>query len=198
MLRHAEETTKGIVRGYLEMMAMMRGQMGHQPDGFLYKGVEDLLLQHGRQFVSQPLNEEEMDIIKRLVERAHYYRPKECFYNAQKIAMGSGNTIRYIEGVGFAGLIPCDHAWNTINGKVMDFTWAAVNKGKPILGVIPDGWEYWGVELDSKAIFKYWKKYQMSEPFLHNYREGYPLLKKRYEWPEDKVKQPKPPQTPTV
>ena len=186
--RHAEATTKGVVKGYLEMMVKMRGQMGKQPDGYLYKGVEDLLLQHGRQFQSQPLNAEEMDILRGTLENCSQYKAKQCYYNAQRIAVFSDGNIRYIEGVAFPGLIPCDHAFNSINGKVVDLTWSAVNQNKkPILGVIPDGWEYWGVELDSQEINHYWSKYGMSDSFLQNYRENYPLLKKKYEWPEQKT-----------
>ena len=189
MSRFAEETSKGVVKQYLEMMLKARGQMGGKLDAYLYKGVEDMLLQHGRQFKSQPLNDEEMNVLRVILEDCKQYKAKQCYYNAQRIAAFSDGNISYIEGVAFSGIIPCDHAFNAINGKVADFTWAAVNKNKkPILGVIPDGWEYWGVELGADEIERYWNKYGMSDSFLQNYRENYPLLKKKYEWPEAQPK----------
>ena len=175
-------SNKGPVEKYLAMIAMMRRKM-HGPEGYHYSSPEEFLLQEGKQYQSQPLTEDEIEYLKTLQHETIRYKMKECFYNAQSLSMCSPK-IRYAEGYLFSGIIPVEHGWSVFNGKVLDFTMAHSNDNEPILGVIPDGWEYFGVELPTKSIRHHWSTYGESNPLISNYREKYPLLKEKFQ-PQD-------------
>ena len=146
--------------------------------GYAYDGPAEFILKHGRQFQSAELTPEEREILTDVLENECRYKVKQCFYNAQSI--GLAGTIGYVEGYADSVGIPMEHAWNTINGKVIDMTWKMNNNDQPVLGVIPEGWEYFGVELDHELIVDMWGA-GMSNNFINNWEDGYPLLKEPFE-----------------
>lgn len=168
------------VEDYLLKIIEIKKQMT-PPEGYYYKGTEDFLLQEGQRFSSQTLTEQEMEYLKKLIHKTCQYKMKQCFYNAQSLAITAFGKIKYVEGYLYSGILPLEHAFNTINGKVIDFTMSHVNNGKPILGEIPSGWEYFGVTLPTPSVSKYWSTHGISEPLITNWREGFPYLKKKYE-----------------
>ena len=170
----------GPVEQYLKMIQAVQGQQGAQ-EGYHYNGPADFILKEGTQFKSEPLTEDEQRIVDKMTWLTTQFKMKECFYNAQSLAQAL-NDVDYVEGYLFSGFIPIEHGWNTINGKVIDFTMYHQNNNKPILGVIPDGWEYFGVPLPTDKVRNYWAEHGMSEPLIQNWREGYPMLKEPYKY----------------
>ena len=166
--------TESSVVEYLQML-----QKNQKMKGMAYTGPADFILKHGTQYKSAKLTSEEMDILKRVLDRQCSYKPKQCFYNAQSI--GLGGEIGYVEGIADSIGLPMEHAWNTINGKVIDMTWRMNNDGQPIIGVIPEGWEYFGVQLPNKMINKMWGKSGLSHPMISDWEGGFPLLKQAFE-----------------
>ena len=164
-------------------LAMIKTVRGKGIEGFHYGGPEDFILQHGKHYQSNPMTKEEIAFMEEVAWKTCGYKMKQCFYNAQSLAMTSPK-IKYVEGYLYSGIIPVEHAWNTLNNKVIDFTMSHANNDKPILGDIPEGWDYFGVQLSSGPIAEYWSKYKMSEPFITNWREEYPLLRKPFK-PEE-------------
>jgi len=148
--------------------------------GYYYSGPEDFLLQHGKHYLSQTLTKEETNYLKKLYYETKRYKMKQCFYNAQSLSQFSGDKIKYVEGYLYSGIIPIEHAWNILNGKVLDFTMSHANNGKPILGLIPAGWDYYGVDLPTKMIVKYWAEHGTSDAMIGNWMEGYPILKEKF------------------
>ena len=146
--------------------------------GMAYTGPADFILQHGRHYKSAKLTPEEMDMLKDVLDRQCSYKMGQCFYNAQSI--GLGGRIGYVEGYADSIGLPMEHAWNTINGKVIDMTWKDNNGGQPIIGNIPEGWEYFGVELPSKKINDMWRKSGLSHPLIGDWEGGWPLLKQAF------------------
>lgn len=79
---------------------------------------------------AEPLSGSEREYIEKLVResggrRAH--RPKRCFRNAQRLMLyDHENQLQYWE----SGL-PVPHAWVTINGKIVDVTYDAVDRILP-------------------------------------------------------------------
>ena len=149
------------LREYLQGMVNMRKKYAREhgkPKGWHYLCHEDLLLQHGKFYVSQPLTPEELAAVKSIGSMSNY-KQQLCFYNAQKIAT-TYMKFAYVEGVAWAsGIpIPMSHAWNTINDKVVDVTWKHMNSGEPILGKFPKDMEYCGVPVSVKSIHKLWGK----------------------------------------
>ena len=172
--------SSGQVEDYLRQMVEMMAASGHKPNtGYAYATPYEYFVKHGKKYDSIPLDENELAILKFAI-KGHklMYKPKECFYNAQRLAQDSAKC-RYVEGYLFAGLIPIEHGWNTINGKVVDFTMAHANGGKPVLGEIPAGWEYFGVEFPTKMVRGLWSRTGYSTPLVSNYGEDFPLLKEK-------------------
>jgi hypothetical protein len=166
---------EGSVREYLEKIAPLQHM---KKNGFAYDGPAEFILKHGKQYQSAELTPEEMDMLKDVLKLQCKYKVRQCSYNAQDI--GLTGRIGYVEGMADSIGHSTDHAWNTINGKVIDMTWRMNNGGKPILGVIPEGWEYYGVELSSKLITKMWGTGR--QHFLINdWENGFPLLKEPFE-----------------
>ena len=145
--------------------------------GFAYDGPAEFILRHGKQYQSAELTPEEMDILENVVGLKCLYKAKQCFYNAQSI--GLAGTIGYVEGYADSVGIPMDHAWNTINGKVIDMTWKMNNNDEPVLGVIPGGWEYFGVELPHELINSVWSTGR-SNSIINDWEHDFPLLEEPY------------------
>ena len=160
----------------VEFLQML--QKNQKMKGMAYGGPADFILKHGKQYESAELTPEEMDILKDVLQRQCNYKVKQCFYNAQSI--GLAGIIGYCEGYADSLGLPMEHAWNTINGKVIDMTWRFGNGGKPVLGIIPAGWEYYGVELPANIVRKQWSKGE-SQPLITNWEDGFPLLKNAFE-----------------
>jgi hypothetical protein len=164
---------------FLKSVQKMRGQ-GLKEKKYYYSGPEDFLLQHGKHFGSQSLTKEESDYLKTLYGMTKRYKMKQCFYNAQSLAQISNGKIKYVEGYLHSGIIPIEHTWNVLNGKVLDFTMSHANNGKPILGIIPVGWDYFGIDLPTKMITQYWNKHKRSDAMIGNWMEDYPILKEKF------------------
>ena len=140
-MAHIPETMSSIVQ-YLNILAELGGQ--HSVPGHI--------LQQGREFYSQALTPVELDFIANIdwEQRAE----KQCYYNAQMEALtlpsAPGITLRYAEGYVDPGLgIAIDHAWLSVNGKVVDPTvrlWTRPTER--VIGTIPDAWGYYGVEMN--------------------------------------------------
>jgi hypothetical protein len=93
-------------------------------------GFYDYLIEHQNSGKLEPLNKEEREFLK---ESLRGWRPKAqcCFQNAQTLATRyHTGRIKYHEGVIITGdlPVPLDHAWNSINGKLVDVTLAANNR----------------------------------------------------------------------
>lgn len=176
-----QEPTTGPVIDFMKMMKQMRGNQ--IPEGYVVSGMEDFILRYGRKYRSAPLIREEADVLRKVVRSGGQFVVKQCFYNAQKIALASSGRIKYVEGMALSHFFPMHHGWNTINDKVIDFTWRVDDQ--PVLGVIPEGWEYWGVQISPAMILAYWKKHKESGAFLENYVEQFPIFRKPYAWPKD-------------
>jgi hypothetical protein len=166
---HYQVLQEGSVVDFLEML-----RKNQNMKGMAYGGPADFILKHGQEYKSAKLTDEELDMLKNVLSRQCSYKVKQCFYNAQSI--GLTGTIGYCEGYADSlGGIAMEHAWNTINGKVIDMTWKMNNKGKPVLGTIPAGWEYFGVELPNKLVNKMWSTGK-SGPLISDWENGFPLL----------------------
>jgi hypothetical protein len=170
----------GDLRAVLAQFSEMIKASGQKtPAGFAYATAYDYFLENGREFESAPLAPAELGALKAAIANHRaMYKKKLCYYNAQLIAQGN-RACRYVEGYMMSqGIpIPIEHAWNSINGKVVDFTMAHANGGKPILGEIPAGWEYFGAELPTSMIRMMWSRHGVSTPLVTNHQDGFPLLR---------------------
>lgn len=121
-----DKGSKNLLKG---MMILMK----NRPQVKFYQ----YLLTHGKQF--NIIDKEKSEKIR--TERL--CKLKECYYNAQLMALDSD--MKYYEGYAVSGQlpIPVEHAWLVSNGKVIDITWYDLSK--------PD---YFGLEIPKDFIRK--------------------------------------------
>lgn len=163
------------VQTYLKQMDDMICKSNNIPD-WEYPTIYRYFLKHGKSYPSLKMNAQELFEIKNHVKNFKtLYQKKQCFYNAQKLAQNTA--CKYAEGFLMSGIFPMAHAWNTLNGKVIDFTMYHANGGKPILGEIPAGWEYFGVDFSTDIIRKLWSETGIAGSIVDNYTQNFPLLK---------------------
>ena len=168
--------------------SMMRGEGMMTQEGYV--------LTKGRAFTSSSqLTEEQYDYLMCLTD-AIACAPKQCFYNAQMITLADSYRetprVKYYEGYVFTGFMPILHAWITLDDKIVDVTLSTdpesglkFAQGQPpqedlrdrVLGVIPDGWEYLGVPMDTDYVTSTLLRHTASLSLIDNWQDGWPLLK---------------------
>ena len=150
---------------------------------------------------SEPLTEDEREYIE-LIRIGLELQPKQCFHNAQMLVFNDmDNRLTYHEGYVQANApFPVLHAWVTLNGKMVDLTLdtntytaeqlqAFMAEGEPlgraedlsdrVLGVVPDGWDYFGVPFsDSVSIRSRILRRGETFSLIDDWKESFPLLEK--------------------
>jgi len=170
------------IKGWLEAEVKMHQSMGKSMKnmGYKYDSPQAFLLEKGIQYKSQPLTDDEKAIVDEAFKNfGKDYKFKECYYNAQLTAIYDGSDkLQYVEGRATGGILPVDHAWLEINGKVVDPTWTEgmVKGGKPILGTFPDKTDYLGVIIPKSIIKDSLFKTEMARAMI-TYEDDYKLLK---------------------
>ncbi len=186
---------KSQLTSYLRMMTKVQEDHGQ---GHL--SVSGYVLRNGRMFESCPLTPEEQRYIDRSEWRKH--RIKECYHNAQMTAITmppqEEMTLLYAEGFISLGMeYGINHAWLSLNGKIVDTT-MRIRLGSQILnqlgnrpgtrpedrhdldrpiGIIPDGWEYYGVEFDHRECAHSLEHGRMT-PLIDDWECGFPMQKR--------------------
>ena len=170
---------------YLE--AMVREWTVIQSEGYTDTTEESPLvfrymLNKGRHFESAQLTTEEAEWVSALDWRSH--QPRQCYRNAQVVALNmevpDGMKLYYVEGYVVPGRdfpFPVEHAWLSLNGKVIDTTLLFPDiDDRRIFGEIPSDWEYFGVEIDVyRCNHIFWHMVHIS--LLNDAQCGWPLLK---------------------
>lgn len=154
-----------------------------------YVNVHDYVLQRGRRYESVPLTKEELAVVTRFQRMC---RMKECYRNAQTLLWESEDTfkVEYVEGVAIGKVpLPIDHAWNTINGKIVDLTWGLTKKvtrkdgtwylrrTSRVLGTIPGSFEYYGVVIGKEDVNSNMLAHRVFASVLDDYLCGWPVLR---------------------
>ena len=171
---------------YLQKIAAFRSTIQLDPS-FQYTGVEDYVLDRGRtQTVATKLTEEELEILYDAIDLSGMLRPrkKQCFYNAQLLALGSYGKIEYVEGIaiGRSGVY-AHHGWNKIGDKLIDLTWRTTKQNhrgrlrNRIFGKIPEGWQYRGIAFRDELIRQRISDTQMVCAVIADWRYSFVLLK---------------------
>ena len=144
--------------------------------------VHGYVLRHGKRFISQYLTPREEKYVNLHSWQRH--RKKQCYRNAQSTALAMPQTermkLRYAEG--FFGIqtgsemeIGIHHAWLSLNGKLVDTTLRTQPGNLPIMGIIPENWEYYGVELDPLECL-HSLDHRAWTPLIDDWECGWPML----------------------
>ncbi len=112
------------------------------------------LLERGRAADNAPLQEQEQALLTAVDWEV--FKPRRCYYNALMLMLDLGEPpgLIYFEGLAQSYILPTNHAWLELNGKVIDPTWGRREcpPQHPILGVYPAHWEYWGVPIPFETV----------------------------------------------
>lgn len=177
------------VKEYLQAEISMMKTMNH-PGINGYQSTHDYVLQHGKLYESIPLTREEYAAVSFVLP--YGFPTKSCYMNAQRIVtyglLKHVGDVHYVEGVAVGNSIPVDHAWITLNGKVIDLTWGPMKKvahkdriylrrTSRVLGVLPEGYEYLGIEFTEEQVMKYLIAHGMYSSLLDDYECRWPVLR---------------------
>ena len=161
-------STKTGLIGYLEM----RGKFGRN-DATSY------IHRNGRPFRSEELTEIEKEYVGTISRGDN--PTKQCYRNSQMAALTArpreGIELRYVEGMVDAGLgVPLDHAWLSVNGKVVDLTIRVEGEAYDrVHGIMPTNWEYYGVEMDTGEC-RHCLEHGKHVPLIDDWECGWPKL----------------------
>ena len=179
-----DATLREFLQAILEMKLHLIMEL---PTGYNYHGSEDYVLDRGREFKSQPLTDlEHKQLFFAIDNYKKRFQIKQCFSNCQLLLFYDiSESLHYYEGYacGPAGM-PVHHAWLSIgSGKVVDLTWRCEDfkrKGRlsnRIIGEIPEGWHYFGVEFPRRYVIDHVLDTEMASSLLEDWPGGYPLFK---------------------
>jgi len=163
--------------------------------GFDYSSVYEYVLKNGQDYSSQVMTDIEVKRLERAVKRYRRDFPiKQCFYNSQMLLtfgfdQSDENDVFYVEGYSNA-IIPIQHGWLSLNGKVIDLTMRLnkfdgpftrklkSNKFKDrVIGEFPDNREYFGVKFTRSQVQQFMLQTETAGSMIDDWERGYPLLK---------------------
>lgn len=172
-ITNGAETGQGVIQQYLDLVGGCSGVFAEVVTCMTNRGswVER----------SRHLDQEQWGILEDLGIYEAEHEIGLCWYNAQRFASAAShnrkyrNRIKYWEGIATPGFpLPVEHAWCTIDGLIIDLTWftnydveQAGHRNRSWkkkwvtnrpLGIIPEGFAYFGVEITSKRIYPMWLK----------------------------------------
>ena len=191
---------------YLRHQAMIKASVfaknnrGKDTSEFSYTSTEDYLLDRGWAFAgAEPLSDEQFAYLTsvanhvRTVEAGRVFAPKQCFDNSMVMVLSDAeDRLAYCEGFALTGLFPVHHAWLELDGKIVDLTRSlrkeAVGEfleGKPpqddlrdrVLGVLPAGWQYFGVSFQHEAVRDYVYELEQTGSLIEDWDRRFPLWK---------------------
>ena len=158
-----------MLQEYVKRLAQLAGPLTHH----------SYIAEHGRQFTSAELTPAELDYISNIQwdRRA----PKECYLNSQIEALilpkQPDIDLKYVEGYVRPGVsIGIEHAWLSINEKLVDPTIRISQPPGRITSIIPADWEFWGVELDTQLCL-HAIEHGKAIPLVDDWECNWPLVR---------------------
>jgi hypothetical protein len=154
--------------------------------GFRFTSYEDFYLAHGHPYPSESFTEDEVSGLYVQLAK-HRFEPqiKQCFYNAQNLALFCG--LGYAEGyIATDDMpIPLHHGWAVYKGKPVDFT---IRRGNDKTTSNPKKLierasanlsraVYYGIEFPLETIKKIWVTEGIARPVIDDWKNGFPLLR---------------------
>jgi len=174
------------------MVEMRKRMQEKMHSGYAYWSMEDYALQNGESFISQPLTDDEIKWIFKIIG-GQRFAVKQCFYNSQTLLMSAmfhdfRHELRYVEGYANS-VIPIQHGWLTINGKVVDLTMrmqenlkrrSPVHRNRlrnRVLGEFPEDREYFGVTFSTDHVRQEMVTSGLARALIDDWQNQWPLLR---------------------
>ena len=152
-----------------------------------YTCFADFVHQHGREYVSAPISDEQRKYVLRCASAyGHRFQKQQCYFNAQMLLLFGNDTehrLTYCEGYGWR-YIPAMHGWLLLDGKhVIDTTWRfekPVGRGplaNRVLGSWNDGRSYYGVTFSRDYVQRYVVERKHGGSLIDDPHGDWPLMK---------------------
>jgi len=138
---------KSIILEYLNSMGQLFSEESEQ--GRIVRAYYGWILKTGKLFTGKGDTKKFPKTFKK--------RFKGCYYNAQFMAI-ENEELKYYEGWGTTEKvgIPVEHAFNVVDGRVIDISW-------------PDGVEYFGIEVPVEFAREEMLKEKTAHPILYQW-----------------------------
>lgn len=167
-----------MLREYIKQLSHLRGGEDNPQSS-----ADSFILHYGKEYVSSPFSEDEYEfILNTLLDMRAIFKMRECFFNAQRMALACPDFI-YVEGYALSDLgFPIHHGWVEFNGKVIDMTLRRRLqrrlKGRYEDRIFGDlhGREYIGVPFSEYGIQQRIEKSSSLGSLLYFYEAGFPVL----------------------
>jgi hypothetical protein len=170
--------------GFLKKLNYEQEKSNGKTKGY-YKNQFDIIVQEGEFFSTEKWTEEEQELIDSIYSRLKKsIKKSQCFANSQLVIISDpSNQIKYHEGFCDTGFgIPVFHGWNSLNGKLLDFTLQYKGKIKFLEK------SHIGIEVDKAWVLDCFRNKKNSTAFLENYNDDdvYSALRTKYIKPSSK------------
>lgn len=176
-----------MIKRHIQMELEVRKSLGTAING--YHSVNHYFLENGMEYKSCSLSRKVRLFLDGL--DLSEFKLMECFKNAQQLALlESDFSFTYVEGVAITTVgIPILHAWNVIDGAIVDLTYGPLGKvtrkngswylrrRHRIFGIIPEGWEYLGVEISNEVIWSSIRAHGIWQSIVDDYECEWPVLR---------------------
>lgn len=182
--------TRSIDKFVVQYLKQVAGIMPVRP-GHKYSSFEGFYLDKGHLYSHRPYTKSDSQAIMRGIVGAGggSFNPKikECFYNAQQLALSRPDTFSYAEGFAYPENLPIavHHAWAVYKDKPVDVT-LRVEHGDSTADPMKllrraslnlRRVAYYGVEFPTNMIWNVWQSERAARPMLDDPKHGFPLLK---------------------
>jgi len=172
-----DEERNIALRDFTRRMGMLEQRRSGTPDRSSWEG---LLGEHGTTMAGARLRAEEPRYLETLAHQVYKrgwlsFSEKHCYQNCFRLLfLDDDRRLRYWEGYADVGCPPFQHAWLTINRKVVDPTLDAVDRD----GTPSPYRAYFGVEIPRKLVVKLLEE-RCGVPFITQQRMWDSLPKRR-------------------
>lgn len=166
------EAEKGLVEVVRAFDLMSRPR--RRPNGFVYHGPNNFLVEHAKLYAPRPLPPDGMDLI-RSVTRGRRLKVKHCFQNAANAVFDDvSGRLAYCEGYAIR-IFPVHHAWVLLDGEiVVDLTWnredgsSSWKLADKVIGEWdPNRFAYYGVAFSTERLRKAVLRSRMYDSLLY-------------------------------
>lgn len=150
-----------------------------------FASCEEFVLKHGKEYTSQVLTpDEESYVFHAIKSYGRRFPIKQCYYNSQMLLVLGDfeKRMTYVEGYANS-IIPLQHGWLEIGGKVIDLTMRLKESvttrrrlADRVIGTWTDQREYFGVRFKTDYVFKCMAEYQYAGSLVDDWDHGWPVM----------------------
>jgi len=181
----------------IESLEVLASLAAPTPPGYKYANIGQYLLDHGRDWPSRPMYDDELAWLFEVIDSyGHRFQRQQCYFNAQILVLHAkrfytGSALRYVEGYVTCAAsqgLPILHGWIQFQGAVIDLTMrqeklkrkSCVHNNRlrdRVLGEYRPDRCYFGREFSNQEVLERLLELGYAGSHLDDMERGYPLFK---------------------